>query len=59
MRIDAGDGLSLKGDVTVDVDIKSTGTITAEIDVIGAGKSQKDHLHLGVEAGSALSGKPQ
>ena len=59
VRIDADGGLSLKGPVTVDGDIKSTGTITADIDVIGDGKSLKGHVHLGVQAGGALSGKPQ
>ena len=59
VRIDADGGLSFKGDVTVDGDIKSTGTITADTDVIGAGKSLKDHVHLGVQAGGGLSGKPQ
>ncbi|TXC69780.1 phage baseplate assembly protein V [Sphingomonas ginsenosidivorax] len=59
VRIDADGGLSLKGDVTVDGDIRSTGTITADTDVIGAGKSLKDHVHLGVQPGGAVSGKPQ
>ena len=59
VRIDADGGLSLKGDVTVDGNIKSTGTITADTDVVGAGKSLKDHVHLGVQPGGGLSGKPQ
>jgi len=59
VRIDADGGLSLKGPVKVDGDITSTGTITANIDVIGGGKSLKGHVHLGVQAGGGLSGKPQ
>jgi phage baseplate assembly protein V len=59
VRIDADGGLAIKGDVTVDGDIHSTGTVTADTDVVGAGKSLKDHVHLGVQSGGALSGKPQ
>jgi phage baseplate assembly protein V len=59
VRIDADGGLTIKGDVAVDGDIRSTGTITADTDVVGAGKSLKDHVHLGVQAGGAVSGKPQ
>jgi phage baseplate assembly protein V len=59
VHIDADGGLTIKGPVTVDGDIRSTGTITADADVVGAGKSLKDHVHLGVQAGGALSGKPQ
>jgi len=59
LRIDADGGLVFKGDMTVDGDIKSNGTITADTDVVGAGKSLKDHVHLGVQPGDGLSGKPQ
>ena len=59
VRIDADGGLFLTGPVTVDGDITSTGTITADADVVGAGKSLKNHVHLGVQPGSAVSGKPQ
>jgi hypothetical protein len=59
VRIDADGGLSISGPVTVDGDIRSTGTITADTDVVGAGKSLKDHVHLSVQAGGAVSGKPQ
>lgn len=59
VRIDADGGLSFRGDVTVDGDIKSTGTIAADVDVVGAGKSLKDHVHIGVQSGGGLSGKPQ
>jgi phage baseplate assembly protein V len=59
VRIDADGGITIKGPVKVDGDIESTGTIRAATDVVGAGKSLKDHVHLGVQAGGALSGKPQ
>ena len=59
VRIDADGGLSFKGDVIVDGDIKSSGTITATADVVGGGKSLKDHVHTKVQAGAALSGPPQ
>lgn len=59
VRIDAGGGLTLKGDVTVDGDIRSTGTITADTDVVGGGKSLKSHTHGGVQSGGAFSGPPK
>lgn len=59
VRIDADGGLSFKGDVTVDGDMRTTGTITADTDVIGAGKSLKSHTHTGVQAGGAFSGPPR
>ncbi len=55
----ADGGLSFKGDLTVDGDIASTGRITGATDVVAAGKSLKDHVHLSVQPGSGLSGKPQ
>ncbi len=59
VRVDASGGLSFSGDVSIDGDMRVTGTITGNTDVIGAGKSLKDHVHTGVQAGGALSGKPQ
>lgn len=52
-------GLHFTGDLTVDGDIRSTGTITGDTDVVGAGKSLKGHLHKNVQTGAALSGPPQ
>jgi phage baseplate assembly protein V len=52
-------GLHFTGDVTVDGDIRATGTIIGDADVVGAGKSLKGHLHKNVQAGAALSGPPQ
>ena len=46
-------GVDIQGDVTV------TGTLTASADVIGGGKSLKDHKHTGIAAGAAVSGPPQ
>lgn len=46
-------GIDLQGDVSV------TGTLTASTDVVGGGKSLKDHRHTGVAAGTAQSGPPQ
>lgn len=59
VRIDANGGLSIKGPVSVDGDIRSTGTITADSDVVAAGKSLKSHTHTGVQAGGAFSGPPR
>lgn len=59
VHIDASGGLSLKGPVTVDGDIRSTGTITADTDVIGGGKSLKSHTHAGVQSGGGFSGPPK
>jgi phage baseplate assembly protein V len=46
------------GDVSVDGDIDSTGTITAATDVIGGGKHLKTHVHSGVTAGGGNTGAP-
>lgn len=51
--------VTIEGNVSVNGDITSTGTVTGEADVIGADKSLKGHKHLGVTAGSAVSGAPQ
>ncbi len=47
------DDIYLRGNVHVD------GQITATGDVVGAGKSLKGHVHLNVQPGQGLSGKPQ
>lgn len=52
-------GFRLTGDMEVDGHIRSTRTITAETDVIGGGKSLKDHVHTRVQAGGVVSGPPQ
>lgn len=57
--ITAPEGVSIVGDLDVQGDVNSTGRISAEIDVVGAGKSLKSHRHTGVQGGSAVSGPPQ
>ena len=59
VRIDADGGLSFKGDLAVDGDIRATGTVTGDADVVGGGKSLKDHVHTNVQAGGAISGPPR
>lgn len=44
---------NLKGDLNV------TGIVNASVDVIGAGKSLKNHKHTAVKAGTDISGAPQ
>jgi|GEM_PF-501315 len=51
-------GIDLQGDVKVTGALDVSETITASEDVIGGGKSLKDHRHTGVAAGSAQSGPP-
>jgi phage baseplate assembly protein V len=51
--IDAPGGITLRGPVTVE------GTLTASEDVVAAGKSLKDHVHLKVQPGAGISGAPQ
>lgn len=46
------------GGVTIDGDVSVTGTLTASVDVVGGGKSLKDHTHTGVQGGSGTSGPP-
>ncbi len=43
----------------INCDIEITGKLTASDDVIGGGKSLKDHIHTKVQAGAAVSGPPQ
>lgn len=52
------DQVNIIGDVSIDGDVACTGTITADQDVIGDGKSLKGHRHTGVTAGGAQSGPP-
>ncbi len=55
----ADGGLSIKGPVTIDGPVDVTGKLTASEDVVGGGKSLKNHLHTKVQAGAAISGPPQ
>lgn len=47
------------GHVQVNDDVDVSGTATAQVDVIGGGKSLKGHKHLGVMSGGSVSGPPQ
>lgn len=51
--------VSITGNVAIDGDVGVTKTLTATTDVVGGGKSLKGHKHLGVTAGSGVSGAPQ
>lgn len=59
IAVEADGGATWKGDLAFDGNIAVTGKVEAAHDVIGAGKSLKDHLHDKVQPGSGLSGKPQ
>ena len=57
-----GDGTGLTiapGKIRINGDVEIAGKLTATDDVVGAGKSLKDHLHTKVQAGAAISGPPQ
>lgn len=49
----------INGDVEITGDVAVGKTLTAQTDVVGGGKSLKGHKHLGVTAGSGVSGAPQ
>lgn len=51
--------LTVNGDTQLNGDAGVTGTVEADVDVIGGGKSLKGHKHLAVMAGNAVSGPPQ
>lgn len=57
-RISAPGGITLIGPLTIEGDVEIAGKLDATGDVVGAGKSLKDHKHTGVAAGQALSGPP-
>ncbi len=50
--ITSSGGVSITGDVTV------TGKLTASDDVVGGGKSLKNHHHTGVQSGGSQTGGP-
>lgn len=49
----------INGHTQVNGDADVSGTATAQIDVIGGGKSLKSHPHIGVMSGGGVSGPPQ
>jgi phage baseplate assembly protein V len=53
------DQVNIAGNVAIDGDVTVTGTLTADSDVVGGGKSLKGHKHTGVTAGGGVSGAPQ
>lgn len=53
------DQVNIAGNVAIDGDVTVTGTLTADTDVVGGGKSLKGHKHTGVTAGGGVSGAPQ
>ncbi len=52
------DQVNIIGDVSITGDATVTGKVTANDDVIGGGKSLKNHKHGGVQAGGAQTGTP-
>lgn len=56
-KIDATD-VTINSNVAINGDVTITGTATAAEDVVGGGKSLKDHKHSGVQAGAAQTGAP-
>ena len=62
--ITADGGITLRGDVTIEGNVQVTGdidvdqSVTATIDVVGGGKSLRDHIHTEVSSGSSVSGPP-
>lgn len=51
-------GVDIVGDVSISGNVTVSETLTANTDVVGGGKSLKDHRHTGVAAGGAQSGPP-
>ena len=47
------------GGVTIDADVRITGDLIVDKDVVAGTVSLRDHLHQGVQAGGSVSGKPQ
>ena len=61
LKLDSGAGalITLKaGNITSTGTWTHTGTLTASVDVVGGGKSLKNHIHSGVTAGSSNTGAP-
>lgn len=53
------DQVNITGNIAIDGDVTVSGTLTADTDVVGGGKSLKGHKHTGVTAGGGVSGAPQ
>jgi phage baseplate assembly protein V len=59
LRVAATGGLSIEGPVTITGSLAVDGKISATDDVEAAGKSLTDHVHLQVQPGSGVSGRPR
>ncbi|WP_294356090.1 phage baseplate assembly protein V [uncultured Sphingomonas sp.] len=59
-RLPAGSFVQVEADdIYLRGNLHVTGTVEATGDVVGAGKSLRDHVHLAVQPGQGVSGKPQ
>lgn len=58
VTVTSPNGITLNGDVQHNGDWTTSGTITGDTDVVGGGKSLKDHKHGGVSTGSGQTGTP-
>lgn len=56
ITMEAEDGVSITGDVSIDGDVSCTKTVTAETDVVGGGVSLKDHTHQFTYSAGSTSG---
>lgn len=59
VSIIAPGGVRIESDVRIVGDLHVEGTVTADTDVLGAGKSLKGHKHTGVQPGGGVSGAPE
>lgn len=54
-----GATVAIVANVVIEGDLRASGTITGDIDVIAAGISGKGHKHTGISRGTGLSDGPQ
>lgn len=59
LRLVATGGISIEGPISIKGDMSIEGKATATVDFVASGKSLKDHIHLQVQPGGGVSGKPQ
>lgn len=58
ITLSAPGGVTINANTQINGNLSVSGTITAAVDVIGAGKSLKSHVHGGVSPGSSNTGTP-